>query len=274
MRAVVGVAAPRTVMPVAKEAALKALALDETVADAHAALAFVLHYYDWDWAGAEREYRRTLELKPGDVFARPMYAVVLAQQGRADVSVAEARTAVESDPISPFSRFHVGWTLVMARKFENAITESRAGIELDPSYHMSHLGLGLGLAGLGRYEEAVQACRQATVLTPGDAMELGYLGWVLGLAGHQQEALTILEDLKRRRNQEYVGGNVLALVSLGLGDHDQAISWLERAAEERDGLMAHLNALLPYDPLRSDPRFQALLKKMNFPPSADQPSSA
>ena len=265
MRAVVSVTAPRTVMPGAKEAALKALALDETVAEAHAALAFVLHYYDWDWAGAERAYRRTLALQPGDVFARCMYAAVLGQQGRADASVAEARVAVESDPISPFSRFHVGWTLVMARRFDAAIAEAEAGIELDAAYPLLHLGLGVGLTGLGRHEEGVEACRRATLPTPGEPLPLGYFGWALGLASRKQEARAILEDLERRRSQAYVGGMLLAVVSLGLGDHDQAISWLEQGAEERDGLMAHLNALFVFDSLRADPRFQALLRRMNFP---------
>ena len=134
--------------------------------------------------------------------------------------------------------------------------------------------LGWGLAGLDRYDEAVEAFRQLVIVSRGEPLGQGWLGWALGLVGQRQEALTILGDLERRRSESYVGGTLLAWVCLGLGDHDQAISWLERAAEERDGLYTWLIALFVFDPLRSDPRFQALLKKMNFPATpAGEPSS-
>ena len=265
IQAIVSLAAPHTVMPEAKEAALEALALDETVADAHAALAVVLHYYDWDWAGAEREYRRALELNPGDTFARCSYANLLGMVGRVDESVAEARSAVERDPVAPFCRYILQQAFVVARRFEEAIAEAHAGIELDPSYHLSYMSLGWGLAGLGRHDEAVDAFRQQAIAAAGDSFAQGWLGWALGLAGHRQEALTILGDLEGRRSQEYVGGLLLACVSLGLDEHDQAISWLQEAAEERDGLMALVNTLPVFGPLRSDPRFQDLLRRMNFP---------
>ena len=241
IRAIISLAAPHTVMPEAKEAALKTLALDETVADAHAALALVLHYYDWDWAGAEREYRRVLELNPGDTFARCSYANLLGMVGRVDESVAEARSAVERDPVSPFCCYILAGVFVKARRFEEAIAESHAGIELDPSYHFLCMSLGWGLAGLGRHDEAVDAFRQQVIAAAGDSFSQGWLGWALGLAGQRQEALIILDDLERRRRQAYVGGTLLASVCLGLGDHDRAISWLQHAAEERDGLMTFLS---------------------------------
>ena len=265
IQAVMSLAAPHTVMPEAKEAALKTLALDETVADAHTALAVVLQFYDWDWAGAEREYRRALELNPGDTFARCAYAQLLGMVGRVDESVAEARSAVERDPVSPLCRYILAQVFVVARRFEEAIAEAHAGIELDPSYHPSYMSLGWGLAGLGRHDQAVNAFRQQVIAAAGDPVAQGWLGWALGLAGHRQEALTILGDLEGRRSQEYVGGLLLACVSLGLDEHDQAISWLQEAAEERDGLMTLVNTLLVFGPLRSDPRFQALLRRMNFP---------
>ena len=268
IRAIVSLAAPHTVMPEAKEAALKTLALDETVADAHAALALVLHFYDWDWAGAEREYRRALELNPGDTFARCAYANLLGMVGRVNESVAEARSAVERDPVSPFCRYILAQQFVMARRFEEAIAEAHAAIELDSSYSHLYMTLGWGLAGLGRHDEAVDAFRQQVIAAAGDSFSQGWLGWALGLAGHRQEALTIRGDLEGRRSQEYVGGLLLACVSLGLDEHDQAISWLQEAAEERDGLMTLVNTLPVFGPLRSDPRFQALLQRMNFPTGA------
>ena len=126
----------------------------------------------------------------------------------------------------------------------------------------------MALAGQGKHSEAVEACRRATSLAPAGRMPRAALGWALGLAGQKQEALTILEDLERQRRLEYVGGFFLAQVCLGLGDHDQAVSRLQEGAEEHDGLMTWLNTLLVFDPLRSDPRFPALLQKMNFPQQA------
>ena len=246
-RGMVSLAAPHTVMPEAKEAALRALALDETAADAHLVLAYVLHYYAWDWAGAERQYDRALELNPGDAQTRTAYAGLLADTGRVDEAVAEARFAVERDPVSALRH---------------------AAIELDPSFPSSYQALGWGLVGLGRYDEAVEACRQQVIVVPGDPMAQAGHGWALGLAGRKQEALTILEDLERRRSESYVGGSLLAGVCVGLGDHDRAISWLQKAAEERDGLMTFVNSLLVSDPVRSGPRFQALLQRMHFPAEA------
>ena len=251
-------------MPEAKQSALRALAIDETVADAHFALAFVLHFYEWNWARAECEYRRAMELDPGDMFARGHNAVLLASVGRADAAVGEARHAMERDLLSLIIRHHLSLALCFARRYEESIAEARAGLELDANHYLLHWSLGLALAGQGRHEETVEAFRKVLSLAPTDPIAQASLAWAYGLAGQKQEALTILDDLERRRSQGYVGGFLLALPSLGMGDHDRAISWLERGAEERDGLMTYLNLLL-FDPLRSDPRFQALLKKMNFP---------
>ena len=268
MRATLSLAAPHTVMPEAKDAALKALALDERVGNAHAALAFVLHYYEWDWAGAEREYCRARELTPDDSHARTNYALLLGQTGRAEESVAEARSAVERDPLLLNSRSLMALALATSRRFEEAIKEAHAGIELDSSYPLFYWALGFGLAGLGRCDEAVDAFRQQVSAMSGDPFPQATLGWALGLSGHRQEALTILRDLERQRSESFVGGCLIAMVCAGLGDRDQAISWLQQGAEERDSTMTFLNVWLPFDPLRSDPRFQALLKKMNFPAQA------
>ena len=268
LRAVMSLVAPHVAMPEAKEVALKALALDETEAEAHLALAYVLHWYEWDWAGAEREYRRALTLSPGDTHARCSYASLLRMIGRVDESVAESRSAMERDPVSNVSRYNLAVVFATARRFEEAIAEANAGIELDPSYHLMYQPLALGLAGLDRRDEAVEAYRLQVNAAPADPVPQACLGWALGFAGQREEALTILGELERRRRESFLSGALLAWVCLGLGDHDQAISWLQQAAEERDCQMPILNTLFVYDPLRSDPRFQALLKKMNFPPAS------
>ena len=253
VRAVLSFAAPHQVMPMAKEAALKALAIDETVAAAHYAMAYVLEYGEWDWEGAEREYRRALELNPADALARGNYGLLLGGLGRADAGIAECRHAVERDPLSLNNRHQLALVFCVSRRFDAALTEARAGVELEPTYHPFYWDLGWSLAGLGRYEEAVEAFTQATILAPGDPHSQGYRGWALGLAGQRQEALTIRADLERRRTQHYVSGVLMSRVSLGLGDLEQAISWLHTAAEERDGLLPFLNEMFTFDPLRADP---------------------
>ena len=228
MRAILSSARPRQVMPMAKEAALKALAIDETVADAHFALAFVLEIYEWNWAGAEREYRRALELNPGDTLARSSYALLLGNVGRADAGIAEARHAVDLDPLFVFNRFRLSLELYLARRFDAAMAEARAGIELESTNHLLYWNLGWALAGLGRYDEAVEAMRQATILAPGDPTAQVFFGWALGLAGQREEVLAIRTDLDRRRTQEYFSGFFMALVSVGLDQREEAISWLQK----------------------------------------------
>ena len=268
MRAVLSFARPRQVMPMAKEAALKALAIDETVADGHFALALVLDYDEWNWPEAEQEYRRALELNPADTLAQVAYGQLLGRLGRADAGIAECRHAVERDPLSLLNRYNLALVFCLSRRFDAALTEARAAVELEPTYQLFYSDLGWALAGLGRYGEAVEALTQATILAPGDPRSEGYRGWALGLAGQRQEARLILGNLERRRSHEYFSAFLMAHVSLGLGDQEQAIAWLQTATEERDALLPYLNEWFAVDPLRADPRFQALLRRMNFPETA------
>ena len=144
---------------------------------------------------------------------------------------------------------------------------------MEPTFHFFYLDRGWSLAGLGRYEDAVAAHRQAAMVAPGDPVAQAYLGWVLGLVGQREEVRRIREDLERRRTQEYFSGFLMAHVCLGLGEHEQAIVWLEKAAEERDGLLPFASTWIPLDPLRDDPRFQAFLRRMNFPETATSPTT-
>ena len=218
---------------------------------------------------AAREYRRALELNPGDALARGQYAGLLAREGQVDASIAEARHAVDRDPLAPINRLALTVVLNVTRRFDQAITEVRAGLDLEPEYQQLHWQLGFALVGLGRHGEAVEAFRQASSVSPRDAYTMAQLGWALGLAGKKQEATTILGDLERRQTQEHVPSEQLALVALGLGDHDRAISWLQAAADERNAnILLYINTVFFFDPLRADPRFQALLRRMNFPETA------
>ena len=168
-------------------------------------------------AGAERAYRRALELNPAYSPARITFATMLAMLGRVDESMGEARSGMEHDPLSAMIRGILAQSFVVARRFEEAIAESHAAIELDPRVSMAYTTLGWGLAGLGRLDETVEVSRQGTDAAPGVPVMQAQLGWALGLAQHRQEALTVLEDLERRRSQDYVGGVSLAWVCVGLG---------------------------------------------------------
>ena len=263
-RATMGNAAPHTLMPKAKEAALKALAIDDKEALAHTVLAQVLDYSEWNWAEAEREYRRALELNPGEGLARGGFVQFLCQLGRCDEAIAEARSGLLRDPVDGLSHCNLAFALTQAGRFDAAIAQAQTGIELDPAYPLLHLGLGLGMAGSGRYDQAVEAFRVWVSAAPGDHQGQAFLGYALGLGGQKAEALTILDHLERRREEGYVASGLLAYVRIGLGDYEQAISHLQQAAEERDGQIGYLKVAFGFDPLRSDPRFQALLRKMNF----------
>ena len=265
VRAQLSFAPPHEAMPKAKTSALKALALDETVSEAHYAHAFVLHYYEWDWTGAEREYRRAQELNPGDAVSYMGYSELLAHLGRPDESVTQARHAVEHDPLSPLTRFALAYATMVAQRFNDAVAEARTAIELEPAFPLGYTVLSGALVALGRHEEAVEACRHAVTLAPSETYLQANLGWVLAQTGQRREARAILSDLEEHLERKYVSGTMIAGVHIALGNEDQAIACLRRAADERDPMLADLNTVFGFGRIRSDPRFQDLLRRMNFP---------
>lgn len=272
IRAGLSFAAPQKLMESAREAALLALALDEKVADAHLGHALVLDYHDGDWDGAEREYRRAIDLNPSDAWARGFYSSLLGRLGRTDASFAESEVAVERDPLSLVNRYCHALALCMARRFDDAIGAARAGIELVQA-PVAYWPLRWALVGVGRIEEAVATFRHAVALAPGDPVSLTYLGWVLGVAGNREEAVSIRAELIRRRKESYFASYLMAQLSVGLEEPDEAISYLQQAVEQREPLRSHCQTWAPFDSLRSDPRFQALLRRMNLPEAASSPTA-
>src|SRR5437667_443612 len=249
-------------MPKARAAVLKALALDPTLADAHASLGDQLCVYDWDASAAERELRRAIELNPSVANAHYFYANCLAAHGRLDEALAEARRAHELDPLNPDVATGLPWALYVARRYDEAIVVQQKSLDLEPGSAHAHMLLALPLAGKGSYAEALAEARKMAALA-GDAPNFaGIFGYVAGRAGERAEAQRILTALERRPP-----GNTafaIALVHLGLGNNEQALRSLQAAYEERAEWLVLVTPAPFFDPLRSDPRFSALMRKVGI----------
>jgi TolB-like protein/tetratricopeptide (TPR) repeat protein len=261
---------PREAFPRAKAAALEALRLDETIADAHSALGTVLGSGEFDWRGAEREFRRALELSPSSAAIRYDYAWCYAMWflfplGRVEEALGEMRRALELDPLDPFYNMLVGYLLHSTRQFEPAVAQLRHAIDLDPTFFFAHWFLSGTYLFNGRLDEAIAAAEKANELSGRHALTLGSLGGVYGRAGRTAEARQVLEELTARRQSTYVPASALAFVHGGLGEPDQSLAWIETAIAERDPIVVTgLTSAPTYDRLRSHPAYPALLRKMNL----------
>ena len=256
---------PQEAFPKAKAAALKALELDDTLAEAHTSLAWVAQNYDRDRATAEREFQRAMELNPSYPTAHYWYGFwFLASLGRFDQGLAEAKRAQELDPLSLPTNRGVGQTLLAARQYEQAIEQLEKTIELDPEWDAPHADLGRAYIGKGMYRESITEFEKAVQLSQSASVYLAPLGYAYAVAGRKSEALKILDQLNERSKQEYVPPIAQALIYAGLGDKDRAIEGLQKAYEERSSWMAFIKVAPLFDPLRSDPRFQDLLRRMGL----------
>jgi serine/threonine protein kinase/tetratricopeptide (TPR) repeat protein len=248
----------------AKEEALKALSLDETLAEAHASLAWVAFIHEWDWETAGREYRRAIELDPRYPSARQWYAWYLIAMGRTAESLTEARQAVGLDPASISIRRSLGWIHYYAREPDAAIDNVRKAIIANPTQHESHYILGQALMMKGNYIQARAAFREAAGSERSHSNALAALGRVAVLEGKVEEARGVLDELYRRTQERYVSPVDFAKLHNQLGDTDEAFQWMDRAMEDRRGWMVYLNVEPALDNLRSDPRFKELLRKMRL----------
>jgi serine/threonine-protein kinase len=251
-------------MPKAKAAALKALEIDDGLAEAHVSLAHVKYYYDRDWAGAEREYKRAIELNPNYPTAHQWYAVYLMSAGRFDESLAEARRAQELDPLSLPINMTIGWVLLNARQYDQSIEQLRKTLEMDPDFILAHHRLGLAYEQKRMYDEAIAEFRQLGTLSAGNPVGVAPLARAYALSGKRAEAQKTLAELQKLSERNYVSPASIALIYVALGDKDQAFAWLEKADKERDGSLARLRVDPRFDSLRSDPRFADLAKRVGL----------
>jgi serine/threonine-protein kinase len=249
--------------PRALAAAEKAVQLDSTSAEAHASLATFKLFYEFDWAGAEREYRRAIRLNPNYAFAHGQFALALAFTGRFDESVAESRRAAELDPLSPQVLVDAGLAPMFEKNFPAAKELARKAGELDPTYFFPVMMEGRVDLEAGKFREAVPFIKKATTMGA-PPFVTAYLGYAYAAAGDRASAMATLEELKKLSKGGQVLPFNLALVYLGLGDHARALDNLERALAADSQMMAWLGRDAIFDPLRAEPRFMALMKKLNF----------
>jgi serine/threonine protein kinase/Tfp pilus assembly protein PilF len=248
----------------AREAAQKALELDETLAEAHNSLAGVLTSYFWYWERAENEFIRAIELNPSYATARIWYAEHLYSIGRHDVSIQQARLALELDPLSSMISTALGVSLYFGGEYDQAIQQYQRTLTVTPNFQRAIYWLGFGYIKKEMYREGLEQFKLVFDLS-GDSVDLAALGYAYAVAGQRNEAEEVLHQLEELVTQRYVSPVDLAMLHVGLDNNEQAIEYLEKAYEEHADRMSWIKVNPVFDPLRSDPRFQAILQRMNFP---------
>jgi eukaryotic-like serine/threonine-protein kinase len=257
------VAAAVDSMPQAKAAAQRALAIDDSLAQAHTALGFYLSNYEWDRDNSEKEYRRAIELTPNYATAHHWFGADLSNVKRFDESIAEISRAAELDPLSPIIGTNLGDTLVFARRYDEAIAQFKRVLVRDPSFTYGHLALSRAYGSKGMYPEAIAEARKVLELGYGSSTK-GYLGLWLAKSGQRDEALKMLGELKEQAKQDYVQGETIALIYIGLGDKVEGLNWLEKHMFSRAETASAFAVSPQLDELRDEPRFKAMLKRMNL----------
>jgi TolB-like protein/Tfp pilus assembly protein PilF len=254
---------PRDCYPKAIAAAKKALELDDTLAEAHTTLAIALWYYDFDFSQANKEFQRAIELNPNYATGHQQYGNnTLSALGRFDDAIAEGKRAVELDPLSLVINSDLGVNYYYARRYDDAIAQLRKTLEMDPGYYFAHINLGQALEMKGARDAAIAEYRKARALND-DPSVLGYLGRIYGLSGNKMEVEKIRGQLTELSKQRYVSAYSYALVYIGVGDKEEALRWLDQSYQDRAGSdigWIRVDPLL--DPLRGDPRFEALAEKI------------
>ncbi|HEU0048518.1 MAG TPA: winged helix-turn-helix domain-containing protein [Nitrososphaera sp.] len=258
---------PRELIPKAKAALLKALQLDDTLAEAHTSLAHLLRR-EWNWSVAEKEFKRAIELNPNYATAHHWYSTYLIMMARFDEALAEIKMAHELDPLSLAVNRSGGILFYLTRQYDRAIEQLLETVELEPNFGYTHFVLGLVYAAKGMYDEAIKQYRKTHQTLSGKGLEpTACLGYIYALSGRRGEAQKVLDQLRGLSDQGYELHYHTALIYLALGDKDQAFAWLEQAYNERDEELGLLKVDPMLDSLRADPRFVSLLERVGLGPS-------
>ncbi|HEV8189845.1 MAG TPA: winged helix-turn-helix domain-containing protein [Pyrinomonadaceae bacterium] len=254
---------PREARQHAEEAATKALQLDSQLGEAYSALGYVKHF-NWDWTAAEQNHKRAIELNPSYANAHNFYASYLMSRGRIEESIAASNRARELDPFSLSISAQRGFLFENARHYDEAIEQLRNVIGMDPTHYQALWILGHTYAANKQYDEAVAAAEKAVAVSERTPGALGMLGLAYGLAGRKAEATKILNELLELNKTRYVTPAAFVNVYLGLGDNEQAFVWLEKAYQERSNFVAYLKVFPLLDPIRSDRRFDDLIRRVGL----------
>lgn len=257
---------PKKAMPGAKASARKALEIDSSLAEAHTSLAMAHLYYDWDWAAAEREFKKAIELNPNYATAHHWYHEYLTAMGRFEEQMAEVLHAEELDPLSLIINTDVGWGLYYARKYDEAIEQLKRTLELDANFAVAHLMLGMAEAQKKRVGEARASIMRAIELSPKDApaLAIGALGYVHAISGESTEAREVIGRLEGLSTVQYASDYCQALVLAGLREHKAAIDRLESASEQRYDRLIYLKVEPIFDELRGEARFKSLMRRVGL----------
>ncbi|HEV2387209.1 MAG TPA: protein kinase [Candidatus Acidoferrales bacterium] len=263
-----GVLPPREAAPKAKQAASKALEIDDTLAEAHTSLGMAGFWFDWNWPEAEKEFKRAIELNPNYGVGHYWYGVCLGALGRLTEAIAENQKARELEPFSIVINAYLGLLEYRAGRQDRAIEVIRQAIELDPNFAQAHYFLGMDYSAKAMYPQATAEYERALELSGvlgGQIQSLVALGWVYGITGRRAAAEKVLGELQELAGRRYVSACRIAQVYAGLGEKDQAFAWLGKACEERSEELVFLKVLHFWDPLRADPRFREVLGRVGLP---------
>jgi len=254
----------REVLRMAKQAAMKALEIDEALAEAHISLAGINLWLEWDWQGAEKECKRAIELNPNHPATHQRYAAILSNLGRHPEAIAEAKRALELDPVSPATNLFLGQYLYQARQYDQAIEQLLEALEIAPNDWVARLNLGKVYVQNRRYDEAIAEFQKARELSLGNTETIAVIGHALAIKGDKAGAQNTLDELNGISKRSYVPPYNIALVYAGLGERKQALTWLEKAYQDRDVRLVFLKVEPKWDGFRDDQRFIDLIKRLRL----------
>jgi Tfp pilus assembly protein PilF len=253
-----------------KDAALKAIELDDSLSEAHDVLGSVRFYYEWDWRRAEMEWTKAIELNPSNVNARWVFAEFLSAMNRPDEAMIQSKQAMELDPLNHLAQQFYGGLLLQTHRYDDAIAQFKKTLKMEPSFYVAHERLWVAYHQKGMDETAIPEARiyfnKLDMREVADAIAKGYADG--GYAEAMRQAADALEECARK---VHVLATRIALIYAQAGEIDPAIKWLEKAYKNREPLMVYLNNDFQWDPLRSNPHFQELISRMNFPNIGDGP---
>ena len=258
-----GILSPKDAFPRAKAAVTKALELDDNLAEAHTSLAFILDLYDWDWVSAETEYKRAIALNTNYATAHHWYPWHLIVMGRKSEGIAELRKAESLDPLSLIISADLADGLSIAHLYDDSVQQSRRTLELDPNFAIAHYELGQAFEQKRMHNEAIEEFKRAIELSGGNEICKANLAYAYATSGHKEEAIKIAEGLESQQGRHPSTESNIALIYVGLGDNDHAMFWLNKAYQARFNPSILVRPV--FDPLRSDARFQELLRRIGLP---------